>query len=180
MGKGMSHRNGGWSREDGRENRALELLEEKAAARRAGYDDAARDELRWMLEEEKLAGDLYEAFGELHGLRVFDRIARSEDRHFNALLKQAEKIGLEVDDILFEPAGDYVDPELQAMHDQLLAQGRVSARAALEVGVRIERADIQDLAEAAAGVEGTRLEAVYERLLAGSENHLEAFEGLLA
>ena len=32
---------------------------------------------------------------------------------------------------------------------------------------------------AAAAVEGTALESVYERLLAGSSNHLDAFEAVL-
>ena len=136
-------------------------------------------ELTYLLEEEKLAGDLYEAFHAQTGAKVFKNIARSEDSHFNALLRQAEKIGVDTDAFTFLPAGEYVNDEIQDLYDSLLKQGGASTAAALEVGVLIEETDILDLAAAAASVEGTSLESVYERLLAGSNSHLDAFESAL-
>jgi len=159
------------------DNDALSALKE---ARAATYDADAIAELKYMLEEEKLAGDVYETFADLYDARVFSRIARSEDRHFNALLNQAEKIGVDVDAILFKPAGEFVDPELQELYDSLIATGQVSLEAALGVGVTIELTDLTDLQAAIDAVEGTQLARVYGRLLDGSENHLEAFESLLA
>ena len=47
---------------------------------------ASTDELIYILEEEKLAGDIYEAFAELYDVQIFDRIGASEDRHFDAVL----------------------------------------------------------------------------------------------
>jgi hypothetical protein len=143
------------------------------------YSDAAVAELLYMLEEEKLAGDIYEAFFEQTGVKIFDNIAKSEDKHHNALLNQAEGIGLDVDAIVFEPAGSYVNDEIQALYDDLLAYGSSSVQAALEVGVMIETKDIVDIDNAIDGVEGTRLADVYQNLLDGSENHLDAFSGML-
>lgn len=144
-------------------------------------DEAAIiDELIFMLQEEKLAGDLYEAFYEQTGLKIFDRIAASEDKHMDALVRQAEALGVDVDAFVLEPTGSFVDPELQVLYDTLLAQGSVSPDAALEVGVLIETRDMVDLAAAAEAVEGTALEQAYLNLLAGSASHLDAFEGLLA
>jgi len=144
------------------------------------YSEEALDELLYMLEEEKLAGDIYEVFYEQTGLSVFENIAESEGRHFDALLDQATSLGLDVDEILLEPAGSYVDEELQDFYDTLLEYGSESTTAALEVGVMIEEKDMIDIAAAAELVEGTQLEDVYMNLLTGSSYHLEAFEGLLA
>lgn len=143
------------------------------------FTDATTDELVYMLEEEKLAGDIYEAFAELYDVKIFDRIGASEDRHFDALLKQAEAQGVDTDAFEFQPAGSFVNPDLQDFYDDLLETGSASLQDALEVGVAIEVKDITDLAEAAEAVAGTQLETVYETLLAASESHLAAFESLL-
>ena len=86
----------------------------------ATYSDEAISELRYMIEEEKLAGDIYETFYDMYGLKVFKNIARSEDRHFNAVIKQADKIGIDTDEFQFAPSGAFLDAELQALYDTLL------------------------------------------------------------
>lgn len=143
------------------------------------YSDAAISELLFMIEEEKLAGDIYEVFHDMYGLKIFDNIAQSEDSHFDALISQAETIGIDVDQFLFEPAGTYQDEDLQEMFDTLLAQGSESVTAALEVGKAIEEKDIVDIADAIDDVKGTALASAYENLLTGSGNHLDAFDSLL-
>ncbi|CUH67098.1 hypothetical protein TG4357_02810 [Thalassovita gelatinovora] len=145
----------------------------------ASYSDEAISELIFMIEEEKLAGDVYEAFYDLYGLSIFSNIAASEDQHFNALINQAERIGLDVDEFIYEESGTFADAELQDMYDTLILQGSESVTAALEVGMAIEKKDIVDIADAADAVEGTALANVYENLLAGSANHLEAFQDAL-
>lgn len=145
----------------------------------ATYSDAAVGELLFMIEEEKLAGDIYEVFYGMYGLKIFDNIAQSEDRHFDAVVNQAETMGIDVDQFLFEPAGTFQNEDLQELYDTLLAQGSESVTAALEVGKAIEEKDITDIADAIDDVEGTALASVYESLLAGSGNHLEAFDSLL-
>lgn len=152
----------------------------KAANEGSPYSDADIATLLFMLEEEKLAGDVYAQLYADTGLRIFDNIAASEDRHFAALLNQAEKIGLDVDAILAAPAGRYVDPALQALYDDLMAKADASVTDALEVGKLIEETDIIDLQAAIGSVLDTPLADVYESLLAGSENHLDAFLFALA
>lgn len=136
-------------------------------------------DMLYVLEEEKLAGDIYEAFYDLYGAQIFDNIAASEDNHFDAMLNQAELLGIDTDVFVFEPAGTYVNPEVQELYDTLYEYGSTSLEAALEVGVIIEETDIADLKAAAEDVAGTQLESVYDSLLAGSMNHLEAFESVL-
>lgn len=145
----------------------------------ATYSQADLDALIYMIEEEKLAGDIYDAFYEQTGLRVFDKIGDSEDQHMEALIAQAEIAGLNLDAVLSFPEGQYSNPDLQALYDSLLSTGSVSTTAALEVGMAIELTDIADLQFAMVDLVGTSLGSVYANLLSGSNNHLAAFEGLL-
>ncbi|WP_175545239.1 DUF2202 domain-containing protein [Thalassovita taeanensis] len=143
------------------------------------YSDDVIATLLYMIEEEKLAGDIYEAYFDLYGLKIFDNIAESEDQHFDALINQAETIGIDVDEFLFEESGTFVNEELQAMYDELLEVGSQSVIDALEVGVLIEEKDLVDIVEAVEEAEGTTLASVYDNLLTGSTYHLDAFESAL-
>ncbi len=128
----------------------------------------------FMAEEEKMAGDLYEVFYDMYGVRVFTNIAASEDRHTDAVRNLLDAYGL-ADPTVGMAVGEFTLPEVQSLYDDLFAQGSESLEAALEVGVLVEETDIADLQEAVDGLDAPRAVAVYENLLAGSENHLRAF-----
>jgi hypothetical protein len=66
------------------------------------------------------------------------------------------------------------------MYDDLIAQGSTSLSAAAKVGVAIERLDIKDLRDGLDADTPADVKRVYESLLKGSQNHLVAFERLLA
>jgi len=155
---------------------------ESAQTTTVTYSDEAISELVYMIEEEKLAGDVYEAFYDMYGTAIFNNIAQSEDRHFDALITQAENIGIDTDTdtFIFAEAGNFENDELQELYDSLVEAGSASLTAALEVGVLIEEKDMVDINNAIDQVEGTTLAAVYENLLMGSSFHLDAFEGMLA
>lgn len=143
----------------------------------------AIESLNFMIQEEKMAGDLYEAFYAQTGLSLFARIARSEDKHFDALVKQAEGAGVDVGGLLALPAGEFADSDLQALYDELLAAGSASAEAALAVGQTVEQTDIADLTATLAAFdsgESVALVGVYAHLLNGSNHHLAAFDAALA
>ena len=129
--------------------------------------------LTFMREEEKLARDVYLVMYEEWGTPVFSNIAASEQRHMDALLGLLVKYGLP--DPASADVGVFTDASLQALYDQLVAEGRQSVLAALEVGVLIEEVDIEDLQAAIAGTAKVDLRRVYSNLLSGSENHLAAF-----
>lgn len=136
-------------------------------------------DLAHMIEEEKLAGDLYEVLAAQTGLDVFSRIAVSEDRHYASLLAVAEDAGLDLGTIPTLPAGQFQDPGMQALYDTLLAAAAASDAAALEAGLAVESTDIADLGDAIVGLVGTPLGNVYANLLDGSNAHLAAFDALL-
>lgn len=136
--------------------------------------------LRYMREEEKLAHDVYAALFALWGLTVFDNIAASESEHTAAILALLEKYGLE-DPAAGKAPGEFEDPNLQALYDQLMASGRTDEIAALKVGALIEETDIRDINAKKAVTDNPDILRTYDNLLCGSTNHLRAFnEQLLA
>ncbi|MFI8092122.1 DUF2202 domain-containing protein [Streptomyces sp. NPDC086080] len=134
-----------------------------------------KDTLAGMAEEEKLAHDLYTAFGERYDVRIFERIAESETQHLTAVRTLLDRYDV-TDPTAGKPAGEFADPDVQASYDRLLAQGEESLSEALKVGRTFEADDIDALTEALSGLTAPDARQVYGNLLAGSERHQEAFD----
>ena len=139
----------------------------------AAADEAA---IVHMREEEKLARDVYTALGEQWGTQIFTNIAASEQRHMDQVATLLGTYGIE-DPAAGNGPGEFTDPDLQALYDRLVAQGSTSLTDALGVGKAIEELDIADLKASATSAED--VQAVWDRLEAGSNNHLRAFESQL-
>ncbi len=133
--------------------------------------------LLWMREEEKLARDVYVQLYQRWKKPVFSQIARSEQRHFDALGDKIRTFGLT--DPALPVAGQFTDPDLQAAYDDLIASGKLSYVQALTVGATIEDMDIRDLQEALEVTTDPALKTTYQNLLEGSKSHLRAFVRLL-
>lgn len=133
-------------------------------------DDAAN--LTFMVEEEKLAHDLYVELGDVWGLKVFTNIASAETQHEDAVRALLDAYGL-ADPTDGMAVGEFTDPGLQDLYDTLLAQGLASSTAALEVGALVEETDIADLRDRAS--DAAAIDQVFGQLESGSENHLRAF-----
>jgi hypothetical protein len=134
--------------------------------------------LLYMREEEKLALDAYQVLGSTWQLRIFKNIAASEKRHFDAIGTLIQRYGL-IDPAAETGSGVFINPKIQALYDELMAKGAISIVDALEAGVLIEKTDIADLEAALAASGKTDIKTVYTNLLAGSLNHLDAFESNL-
>ncbi len=140
---------------------------------------AAAERLLFMREEEKLAHDVYALFDTLYpaadpGANIFGRIAESESRHTEAIRELLVTYGL-TDPAQPEP-GVFLNPDLQALYDSLVAIGEEGLAEALGVGVTIETKDMTDIV-AAIGDSAAYADIVqvYSNLLSGSESHLAAF-----
>lgn len=157
--------NGGQTGGDGTQLTAIsasDLSAEEAAA------------LLFMREEEKLARDVYNQMYALWGLPVFQNIAASEQAHMDEIKLLLDRYGLA--DPALDP-GQFTDPNLQALYDQLIAQGSVSVTEALNVGALVEQTDIADLQARLAQTDNADIQLVYTNLMNASYNHLAAFTG---
>jgi hypothetical protein len=137
-------------------------------------DEAAS--LIFMREEEKLARDVYNALYAVWSQPTFVNIAASEQAHMDEIKVLLDRYGLT------DPAqgtGVFTNPDLQALYDQLVAQGSVSLADALKVGAAIEEIDILDLQERLALTDNLDIQTAFNNLLSGSANHLRAFTSVL-
>ena len=135
--------------------------------------DESADLLAFLIEEEKLAHDIYQELGAIWGSRVFSNILQSETGHQDQVL--ALLAARQIDDPRSTAVGVFNDPDLQKLYDQLLAKGKLSITDAFEVGVMVEERDIADITEMLAGTLDADVIATLERLRNASENHLRAF-----
>ncbi len=134
--------------------------------------------LIFMREEEKLAHDVYVTLYAQWGLPVFQNIANSESTHTAAVKVLLDRYGI-ADPAVGNGVGEFTNPELQALYNQLVAQGSTSLADALKVGVAIEEKDILDLQTRLAQTSSVDVQLVYNNLMKGSENHLRAFTSTL-
>jgi len=150
-----------------------------AAGRRSGSTTTTlttqeKNDLIFMREEEKLARDVYLTLYDIWGTPVFANIATSEQQHMDAILNLLNTYKLP-DPTVGKLVGEFVNAELQALYDALIARGKESALEALMVGGVIEETDIEDLTAAMATSRLSNIDKVYQNLLNGSYNHLRAF-----
>ena len=145
-----------------------------ASADTTAPDKAEQESLSFSRQEEKMAHDLYTEFGKLYDSAVWDRIARSEQRHFDAIGRLLDQFDI-ADPTDGDKAGVYDDKDLQELYDGWLAQGQKSEADAFKAAIALETRDIADLKVQIQATDNDDIDAVYERLLAGSENHLAAF-----
>jgi len=147
-----------------------------AEAPEAGAEEKAG--LVYMVEEEKLARDVYAKMFELWGLGMFRNISNAEQRHVEHVREVLKAQGLGDPTASAKP-GEFTDARLQALYDTLVKKGAESLEAALTVGATIEDVDISDLEALKAKTKSEDIAALYNALIAGSENHLRSFAGQL-
>jgi hypothetical protein len=131
--------------------------------------------LAFMVQEEKLARDVYALAVDEFGDRVFVNINRSESNHMAELQVLLDRYDV-ADPTASAAPGTFADEELTRMYADLAAQVATDRPGAIAAGIAIETADIADLKDALELRAPADVTAVLENLLAGSERHLAAFQ----
>lgn len=146
----------------------------QAASAPARPTTAQKLQLQYLVEEEKLARDVYSYLAENVTSQKFSNIAKSEQTHMDnisALLKKYNYFN----PTLNRAAGVYRDQELQSLYNELIAKGSVGVAEAFAVGVAIEELDIADIKKMMANPAPADVKLAWDLLLKGSINHLAAF-----
>jgi hypothetical protein len=138
------------------------------------------DSLLFMYQEEKLAGDVYEALYDEYGLKVFENISKAEDVHMQTIDDILVASGVDMTELHALGEGEFSDEGLQQLYNDLIEMGSESVHSALEVGVLVEETDIADLEDYLNedGIDPD-MELAYSNLLEGSYHHLDAFNSQL-
>ena len=133
-----------------------------------------KKQLQYIVEEEKLARDVYNYLATNVTTQKFSNIVKSEQTHMDqvsALLKSYKVWN----PTLNRKAGVFWNQELQALYNELIAQGSADALAAFVVGKLVEVTDIEDIEVMLEKAWPADIKLVLENLLKGSQNHLAAF-----
>lgn len=151
------------------------MLDNITAIPADSLSDAELTSLEFMVEEEKVARDVYIQLYSKWGLKPFSNISGSEQQHIDAVSVLLERYEIALPTTLNQ-VGAFTNQTLQTLHDDLLEQGNVSLIDGLKVGALIEEVDIQDLENALENsVNNEDIIYVYQNLIKGSENHLRAY-----
>jgi hypothetical protein len=75
--------------------------------------------------------------------------------------------------------GQYANPQLQKLYDDLTAQGKKSLSDALIAGATVEDLDIYDLQRLINEAENEEVKVLYQNLMKGSRNHMRSFTAQL-
>lgn len=135
---------------------------------------AQKLQLQYLVEEEKLARDVYAYFAANVTSQKFANIARSEQTHMD-LIAAILKTYKYFNPTLTRAPGVFRDASLQSLYNELIASGKVGIIEAFEAGIAIEVMDIKDLEEMLKDSMPADMKYAVGRLLAGSKNHLAAF-----
>lgn len=125
-----------------------------------------------MLEEEKMAFDIYTTMDEKWGTMQFNHIKQSEVMHMDVLKNILKENNVKYN-LLSQ--GKFNDQNLQKLYNNLYSQGMKSEIEALKAGAKIEDVDIYDLIRLKKQTENPEIIKIYNFLECGSRNHLRAF-----
>lgn len=128
--------------------------------------------LVFQVEEERMARELYAAFGARWDLAPIRQIPRAEQRHEQTLRALAAQAAVALPPT--QP-GRFSDPLLQERYDTLLARGLVSSNEALSAGAAVERQDLADLEVLSKSAQHEALKNMVTHLTRASQRHLAAF-----
>ena len=131
-------------------------------------------QLIYIIQEEKLARDVYTALAAKGYSQKFANISRSEQTHMNLLAGILKTYGIADPTIGLKP-GVFKDKNLTALYAKIMKTAPNSSAEAIAAGVLIEKTDITDIEKMLKGFTQVDIKSVLNSLLSGSKNHLAAF-----
>jgi len=135
---------------------------------------AQKLQLQYLVEEEKLARDVYAYLSANVTTQKFSNIVKSEQTHMDQISALLKTYNFFNPTITRAP-GVFRDKELQALYTALITKGSTDVLAAYQVGVDIENLDISDLKKMMNVSMPADMKLALDNLLKGSYNHLAAF-----
>lgn len=144
----------------------------QAATVRLSTDQKAQ--LQYLVEEEKLARDVYNYLATTVTTRKFSNIAQSEQMHMDLVSSLLKTYGISNPTATRAP-GVFKNATLASLYRSLTTSGALSYASAMQAGITIETLDIADLQDDIAANKRSDIGTVLSVLLRGSQNHLAAF-----
>jgi len=128
-------------------------------------------DLAYQYSEEMVARDAYAYFYSLYGVETFKNISESEAEHMAAVKVLLDRYSLPT-------PTNY--GELQDEFDTLKAEWEKGLKEALEVGLKIEKLDIDDIKDTIKSTDNDDIKIVFTNIWGASYNHMRGFVKWLA
>ena len=137
------------------------------------------DGMLYLVENEKLLCDYFTVMYEKHKLPLFNQLAMNEQRHLNIISVKIDRYDLE-NPADQKPAGQFVNPQLQASYDQLIEIGNTGVYSALIAAVQKVERDVVDIPAIISTFEGNDdVVHVISGILLESQDNLDALKAEL-
>jgi hypothetical protein len=136
-------------------------------------EEKTKNQLLFLIEEEKLAHDVYTVMFQKYGASIFGNILESESTHQGKVLSLLQ--ARNIPDPRSSEIGVFTNSDLQSFYNTLITQGNQSITEAYKAGVIIEERDIADINVQLATTSDDDVISTLEALRKGSESHLRAF-----
>lgn len=138
--------------------------------------DAQKTTLAALMEEQKLAHDLYDAFANAYATSVFGCVSSEVSTQLTATGNLLTLYAV-ADPTAGQPPGKFTSAAIQQQYESLLAQGTTSLDSASAAARSLESTSIADLTAAATDLSAPDVLQLYANLLEASQRHLAAFGG---
>jgi hypothetical protein len=135
---------------------------------------AQKAQLIYIIQEEKLARDVYAALAAKGYSQKFGNITSSEQTHMNLVAGLLKTYGI-ANPTTGLKAGVFKDKTLTALYAKIMSTATKSSADAIAAGVLIEKTDIADIEKMLKLYTQADIKSVLNSLLSGSKNHLAAF-----
>ena len=154
---------------------ALTAIALPAQAVTTKLSSIVKAQLIYLIQEEKLARDVYAALAAKSMTPKFSNITQSEQTHMDALAVILSTYGIS-NPTTGKKAGVFADKGIAALYKSLVAKGSKSEIDAIAVGVTIEELDIKDIDKLSKSISQADIKFALANLRKGSLNHLAAFK----
>ena len=148
-----------------------------ATGTKGTIDASGKTALAALVDEEKMAFDLYTALAAKYPDSKFARVVKSEAHHLEMVRGLFATYDV-ADPTADLASGKFVDADRQRLYDSLLMKAAAGLGAAYQVGIVVEQDDIDlldSMSDAFAGAPD--VQAAMANLRAASERHLASFSG---
>lgn len=125
-----------------------------------------KEDILYQYSEEMLARDIYNYFYELYGVNTFANIAESEQQHMDSVKVLIDRYDLDT-------PSDYGD--LESTYETLKAEWELWLQEALEVWLKIEMLDIDDIVDTIESTDNEDIQIIFVNIGWASYNHLRWF-----
>ena len=132
------------------------------------------DDLNFLIQEEKLARDVYIYAYQKHGVEMFNNISSSEQSHVDQIAALLNQYDI-ANPIIELNVGEFHNATLQQLYIDLVNLADSSVVHGYRVGAIIEDLDIHDIHMQYANTNNLDLITLYDRLTCGSRNHMRSF-----